>query len=152
MRWPRRLSEFRPAVGGPCVGTPLLRSCRQVYSEAALMPLQLNTLACSSMVTLSQAVRKLKKHQREQIKTVRIEVDSQSVMASVLNNMRNTGSPPRKYLPALKHIDIFLCQEFPNLLEDYYRSRCGLFPEASGLSFTLQYLDTPWPEQLYYSW
>lgn len=45
----------------------LLRSCRQVYSEAALMPVRVNTFAFEGVYDIKRAIKLLKTHQCKQI-------------------------------------------------------------------------------------
>lgn len=55
----------------PGINVAILRGCRQIYSETALMPIQLNTLA---FLRIRDVVGRLRRHQQKQVTTIRFEV------------------------------------------------------------------------------
>lgn len=54
--------RLRTSSDEPGIGMALLRSCRQVYSEAALMPMRLNTFAFEGVYDIKRAIKLLKTH------------------------------------------------------------------------------------------
>ncbi|KAH9879023.1 hypothetical protein J1614_002458 [Plenodomus biglobosus] len=55
-------------------GVALLRVCRQVYAEAAVMPLSLNLFSCHYSDNLRQVLKTFKPYQRKLIASAQLEV------------------------------------------------------------------------------
>ncbi|KAF1360511.1 hypothetical protein EJ07DRAFT_177226 [Lizonia empirigonia] len=102
----RRIPRLTLAPDEPGINVAILRSCRQIYSETALMPVQLNTLAFSVIGDIVSVARRLKLHQRKQITTIRFEV-------SDFNWERFCSWEPKiienvlaRTFPAVNHIEV----------------------------------------------
>ncbi|KAI4631503.1 uncharacterized protein J4E87_002208 [Alternaria ethzedia] len=54
--------------------TALLRTCRQIYSETAIMPLALTTFSAETVREAARSLKKLKPSQRKQITTLQLTV------------------------------------------------------------------------------
>ena len=65
---------FRPSPTEPKNATALLRTCRQIYSETATMPLALTIFSIGSCRELGRSLKKFKPNQRKQITTVQFTV------------------------------------------------------------------------------
>lgn len=78
--------KFHASKTEPRNTTALLRTCRQIYSEAAAMPLALTIFSVSSVWEIQKSLRKLKPHQRKQITILRFECIWPST-ASELNEL-----------------------------------------------------------------
>ncbi|KAH6878871.1 hypothetical protein BKA58DRAFT_466490 [Alternaria rosae] len=65
--WARYTKKFQLSPTEPKNAMALLRTCRQIYAETALMPLTLSTFACASVTQAKGSLGKLKPHQRKQI-------------------------------------------------------------------------------------
>ncbi|KAF1932426.1 uncharacterized protein M421DRAFT_403295 [Didymella exigua CBS 183.55] len=68
--------DFVPPSNEPSIGVSLLRTCCQIYSEAASMPIRLNTFAFLSTWAVKKVTKQLKPYQRKQINTIRLEAYS----------------------------------------------------------------------------
>jgi hypothetical protein len=53
----------------------LLRTCRQIYSETALLPYKSSTYSCDLWQPLSHGLRHMKRFQRAQIEDLQVELD-----------------------------------------------------------------------------
>lgn len=83
------------------IGVPLLRVCRQIYAEAAYIPLSLNTFSFYDCFLATKALRKLKPHQRKQIVSFRLEAfegnNGSFMMSFYLDRIQ-------QLLPVVKHV------------------------------------------------
>lgn len=73
--WGRRRYrvKFKACENESNIGLALLRTCRQIYSETATMPIRLNTMACLSVLSFENAAKQLQPYQRKYITKIRIE-------------------------------------------------------------------------------
>lgn len=101
----KRITILRPASDETDIGVALLRCCRQIYSEAATIPLRLNTMAFDSTRQLEHAMKRFKAHQRKLITTVRLEINATSTSRAFM-----LFDAPRllNTCPALKHFQVVL--------------------------------------------
>jgi hypothetical protein len=88
----------------------LLRTCRQIYAEAALMPLTLNTFSFKTMYEIRRAFQNLKAHQRKQVTAVDFEIRGPVYKYTPNNYGQMDISHLRKLLPGLKD---FCIRHFP---------------------------------------
>jgi hypothetical protein len=56
----------------------LLRTCRQIYTEAVLMPMLLSIFTFDYIKELGQVMRKFKPHQRTQMSTIELQMEINS--------------------------------------------------------------------------
>ncbi|CAE7002197.1 hypothetical protein P3342_001556 [Pyrenophora teres f. teres] len=86
-------------------GISLLRVCRQIYAEAAMLPILSNTFAfCSFPSTAIRAVRKLKPYQRNQIISAHVEIVGPADLCPIYLGYWVPKLLP--YLPSLNEITI----------------------------------------------
>ena len=88
--------------------TALLRTCRQIYAEAALMPLLLNNFCVQDGFSTYYALRNLKPHQRKHITSIRIEVLSVEYDRFTLTEFSNRSVSISRLLPNLRKICVFV--------------------------------------------
>jgi hypothetical protein len=102
-----------PCVSDPICAMDLLRTCRQIYSETALLPYNGNVYYFWGIRGIRSEVRYLKPFQRAQIKSIALR----SLFCNGLDayNERSTNSPKAvlDYLPGLEriHIIVIACRE-----------------------------------------
>lgn len=65
---------FHPSPTGPKHNTALLRTCRQIYSETAIMPLALGTFSVDCIREAKRSLKKFKATQCKQITTLKLTV------------------------------------------------------------------------------
>lgn len=90
-------------------GVALLRVCRQVYAEAAGMPLSLNLFSCHYSDNLRQVLKRFKPCQRKLIASAELEVPSPFVFNHSHTHREICGI--FKFLPALKTFRILVYKE-----------------------------------------
>jgi len=66
--------RFYPSPTEPKDATALLRTCRQIYSEAAIMPLALTIFSVDNVRAAERSIKKFKPNQRKQITTLQFTV------------------------------------------------------------------------------
>lgn len=87
----------------------LLRTCRQAYAEAALMPLTLTTFTTHHFLYTAKALRKLKPHQRRLITFFQIEVHHPATINQLLRYLSPSSRLYlTKLLPCLQDLHIRL--------------------------------------------
>lgn len=91
----------------PTHAMALLRTCRQIYAEAALMPLAHNTMSFEYLSVIKVAINKLKPHQRKNITCIKINLLSPNCVHQLGPSyiMNKRVSLPR-ILPGLKEIHV----------------------------------------------
>jgi len=67
-------ARFYPSPTEPKDVTALLRTCRQIYSEAAIMPLALTIFSVRCVREAERSLKKFKPNQRKQITTLQFPV------------------------------------------------------------------------------
>lgn len=100
----RRPSIIRLSYGSS-TGLALLQSCRQIYSEAALMPLHLSTFVFDSTSKIMRATSQFTKRQRKHIRHIRFDTTSQDFGGAawfITSKMIKTA----ELFPSLKSIQI----------------------------------------------
>ncbi|KAF3001930.1 hypothetical protein E8E13_006799 [Curvularia kusanoi] len=113
------------AAEDPSISPKLLETCRQIYSETAMLPFRLNTFSLGSrerMVTSFEAVRP---HQRRQIKVLRFEVNTLYSKYDWIYVSHYIS----KRSPSLKYLEIFFygeCCRIYSHLQWFTRWRDGL--------------------------
>ena len=148
-------AKLTPPTSEPSVGVALLRCCRQIYSEAALMPIRLNTLAFSNVLHIKKATKLLKAHQRKQITMIRVEVSPYGSWASACCS-QFVANTITKTLPALKNIEVVVFDasevDMMHTLEEiktYMRHNHAQHLGNNGITLTVKELDFPIPSTYY---
>jgi hypothetical protein len=94
----------------PIINTALLRSCRHIYLEAALIPMRLNTFVFHDGTwMIKRAMKLLKTHQWRNIKNIRFVISSPNMWpeAGFGTPVATKGSFTRLF-PAAKHVEVVL--------------------------------------------
>ena len=97
----------------------LLRTCRQIYAETALLPYKTNTFSFQKYVGIKQGLRYLKPFQRAQIVDVQLEIFQRSNLRlpnnAAIEGLAQLSKYNLDFLPALKrlHILIFSTRDKP---------------------------------------
>lgn len=65
---------MRAPVTDPLQGLPLLRTCRQIYAESAMLPFRLNTFSSDYINWVTDNFRCMRAYQRAQIMDLQIDV------------------------------------------------------------------------------
>jgi len=68
--------KFYPSLAEPKNATALLRTCRQIYSETAIMPLALTVFSTSSVQRAKRSFGRFKLRQRKQITILQFDIVS----------------------------------------------------------------------------
>jgi hypothetical protein len=135
-------------------GMALLRVCRQIYSEAAFLPLKLSSLlfdniSHSWITHAKSAISQLKPHQRRQIKKIRFQmlgiIDANQVDKQEVSDMI---SPMTKKLPHVEEVRVLyysLTDGTPYTNETFTFDQRPIFGSRK-IRVTVQMLDTPWVE------
>lgn len=88
----------------------LLRACRQIYAETALLPLTLNTLTVTSLGSIGRLLKGIPNYQRKRIKVLHIE--TWASMWGPRLNLRIKERFEKAYLkthcPALQRIHVYI--------------------------------------------
>jgi hypothetical protein len=77
--------EWMSRPDEPHIGLPLLATCRQIYSEAAIMPFNLNTFVADTLNgerNMLRAFKVFNAHQRKQITSIRLVYKSYDLLGS----------------------------------------------------------------------
>jgi hypothetical protein len=106
---------MRPPVTDPLQGLPLLRTCRQIYAESALLPIRLNTFSFTYDGWVNSHFKSMRTYQRAQILNLQIDLrDAQGLCipkAALVEGALSTGLYKHyKFdcLPALKRIHVLI--------------------------------------------
>jgi hypothetical protein len=101
----------------PGIGVALLRTCRQIYSEAASMLIPLNTFATSDPRCGSWALKLLPPYQRRQITTIRYEHFQIRFKQRLIRNAFGIAIGQASWHSLLAHLRAAKCQTklLPNL-------------------------------------
>jgi hypothetical protein len=127
----------------------LLRTCRQIYAEAALMPLTLATFSVSSIHQAKKALGKLKPHQRKQIRVFQFLCPTPDRVATLSCWEYN----PYKFslgrsLPNLQalHVRIFEAEDTSTFNTNEEKVREYLKPSMQYMSVAvnLEHTSQPW--------
>ena len=85
----------------------LLRNCRQIYQETAVLPYQLNTFTIINLQSLKADLGRPTDFQREQIVNIRLDVTKRTGLSfGVAGNAADLQQRNRALLPALKRIHV----------------------------------------------
>lgn len=87
----------------------LIRTCRQIYSEAVLYPLNMTTFACDDVVDLKRSVRALKTYQRKHITHLRLDCAAHNTISWLQDwEFANNNLDLNKTFPALARITVLI--------------------------------------------
>lgn len=107
-------SELMSPANNPTGGISLLRVSRQIYSEAAEMPLLHNAFS-STLWHIKKSLKVLNKHQRAQMRSLHIEINGAEYQW-MLYEQYVTGTHkifiPKKYLPGLEEVVVCMFSQF----------------------------------------
>lgn len=143
----RRIHSFTPHDTKLSNGVALLRVCRQIYSETALLPCRLGIFTFDYIPTLVQASKQLKTYVREQVTHLRFlcgeGIVARRLFATLggpwylLSDAAFAGNSVevRELFPALERIDVLLEEPL----------------QAYGSGYTLQGLTEHIAERLHYT-
>lgn len=85
----------------------LLRTCRQIYAEAALIPFKANTFSFWSFCGIEGLVKKRKRIQCNQISTIQLETGEATRMGALWGGVLGPALPNlSSLLPGLRHVNI----------------------------------------------
>jgi hypothetical protein len=87
-------------------GTQLLRTCRQIYIETALLPYRTNTFIFTTHYPVKQDIRYMKPFQRAQIEKIQFETSSSVGDTNPLDLSVALGKDNLEVIPGLKHIHV----------------------------------------------
>lgn len=92
-------------------GTQLLRTCRQIYSETALLPYKTNTFVFETYTPVKYDLKRMKAFQRAHIEKIQFDVDCQAGDTDPYKLMFALGKDNLEVLPSLKHVHVvaFCC-------------------------------------------
>ncbi|KAH3989403.1 hypothetical protein HBI25_120030 [Parastagonospora nodorum] len=82
-------------------GTQLLRTCRQIYTETALLPYRANTFILETLDTIKHELKKMKPFQRARIEKIQFEVNTNLFMLDTA-----LGKDNLEVIPGLKHVHV----------------------------------------------
>jgi hypothetical protein len=97
-----------PAVSEPMCGMDLLRTCRQVYSETALLPDRGNMCHFWSVHALKYHLRYLKPFQREQIRSLELRSIFPNGLGLPYGRSSNAPKAGLDYLPGLERVHVLI--------------------------------------------
>jgi hypothetical protein len=101
----RSVPRMVPSTAERMYGLDLLRTCRQIYTETALLPYKTNTFSFSPQGSTRYHLSYLKLFQRAQIDKIQIEASDIGVdMYRLLSDVLEKNS--LAFLPNLKHITV----------------------------------------------
>jgi hypothetical protein len=83
--WSKRIFKPKPSTRVNIFA--ILRVCRQIYAEASLFPISVNSFSTNNEWTLKRALRPWRTYQRKQLTDLHIEVATSEL-----------GSPPEQWL------------------------------------------------------
>jgi len=88
----------------------LLRTCRQIYAETALLPLTINTLTVKSLPRIGPLLREMRKYQRSQIAVFKVEISDprRTTSHSYVTQEHFKEAYLETHLPCLRRIHICL--------------------------------------------
>lgn len=87
----------------------LLRTCRQIYSEASSFPLRFGTIACLSPWAFVPCIKTLTRHQRAQVTKLCLTCCCpHDMMDWDDGDLKSCRCKPEYYLPSLTQIEIFV--------------------------------------------
>lgn len=130
----------------------LLRTCRQVYAEGAAIPLLHNIFSFHiGHFAAKPYLRKLKPHQRRQIKSMQIEISSFAHARPWVDGVfPDHELPIPKWLPALKHFHLVVfdapVDNKQKILEEE-RALMELtepYAQHFGLNITIEFTQQDW--------
>ncbi|KAL1795152.1 hypothetical protein ACET3X_006968 [Alternaria dauci] len=103
------LAEFYPPWTKSKNAMALLRTCRQVYAEAASMPLTLTTFTTVCLPEVIGGLMTLKPHQRRMITSFHMQLRSPAFIQPLFRFLLKYGRRLAKLLPCLQgiHVQIF---------------------------------------------
>jgi hypothetical protein len=145
----RNNDRFQTSQAESKNATALLRTCRQMYAEAALMPLTLTKFSGKCFVCW-EAFEKLKAYQRKQITSFQVECACPTVL-DMLHKIRFRTYAPvlSKLLPCLEQlrVPVFSAPDMSarriteERVLEYYK------PSIQGMSVTVEVeqTDEKWP-------
>ncbi|KAF1912418.1 hypothetical protein BDU57DRAFT_551267 [Ampelomyces quisqualis] len=110
-RSPEQLFQIAQELREPLLGFALLRTCRQVYMETALLPYKLNAYDFSSYITLKLHLRKGRRYQRAHIFDVNVWASLNCGLFLGPTKERAMFSQYKlDFLPALKRIHVLISE------------------------------------------
>ncbi|KAF2030008.1 hypothetical protein EK21DRAFT_66407 [Setomelanomma holmii] len=123
--------RMAPPPGQIILGLDLLRTCRQIYAETALLPYQLNTFACTEYAGIKGELQYLQPFQRSHIAKLQLEASSirglwlgQGYLSDIerYTDARFCGKYKLGFLPALEEIQV--CVLTPDLRSESAVDEC----------------------------
>ncbi|KAH4935014.1 hypothetical protein HBI79_080140 [Parastagonospora nodorum] len=92
-------------------GTQLLRTCRQIYTETALLPYRANTFVFYTYIPIKHDLKYMKAFQRAQIEKIQLYTDCLAGGIEPYKLMVALASDKLKVIPGLKHVHVVaFCQ------------------------------------------
>ncbi|KAF1944057.1 hypothetical protein EJ02DRAFT_432624 [Clathrospora elynae] len=136
----------------------LLRTCRQIYAEAAMMPLILNKFSFECVFEAKYVLSKLKTHQRKHIAHLQFELSRPSrVSVLARSDFHRFRFPLPGYLPGLKELRVCIfsvsATDETARGENERQVRKKLEPHTQGTSIELNVEQTEFDwESYHHSW
>jgi len=108
---PRKPRRMIPPFAERSNGTQLLRTCRQIYTETALLPYKTNTFIFETYTPVKYDLKRMKAFQRAHIEKIQFDVDCQAGDTDPYKLMFALGEDNLEVLPGLKHVHVvaFCC-------------------------------------------
>jgi hypothetical protein len=102
--------KFAPSAAETCNGMVLLRTCRQIYSEAVLYPFIKATFAYHNLTYLMRSVQALRPYQRKLVTQLRIDCRRQNHTPGVEDSglLSDHETEIKKLFPAVAHITVLI--------------------------------------------
>jgi hypothetical protein len=102
--------KFAPSAAETCNGMVLLRTCRQIYSEAVLYPFIKATFAYHNLTYLMRSVQALRPYQRKLVTQLRIDCRRQNHTPGVEESglLSDHETEIKKLFPAVAHITVLI--------------------------------------------
>lgn len=102
--------KFAPSAAEPRNGMALLRTCRQIYSEAVLYPFFQATFACHDVTYLKRSVKLLHAYQRKHVAHLWIDCRWQYYGLYLADSglLSDKKLDFKKLFPTLSHVTVFV--------------------------------------------
>jgi hypothetical protein len=114
-------------LGNGPKGIALLRVCRQIFAEAADIPLRQNIFFFTALREIKRSFKVFKKRERNQITSLRFELHGTDARPSLWcdNGIRSSDALSSKHLPGLKKvvIHIFSCSQMDEVTRQETENR-----------------------------
>lgn len=104
----------------------LLRTCRQIYQETAILPFKLNTFTMSSAYNIQALETRLKPYQRAQITSLQFEVQVENLSVRVNDPLVNARTYAYLKLLTLEKFEICVFGHTKKHADSVARARASL--------------------------